>query len=258
MDRRTLLEGVAAGALVYSLPGAARAQSSGLAPVLSQVEKHHDESVKRLQEWIRVPSIAAENKAMSEGADLMVRLLKDAGFETAVRVPTEGHPGVFATLDAGAKRTVGVYFMYDVKQVDPAEWTSPPYDAAFVDKPGLGKAIVGRGAVNQDPAPISGSVRVDRRRPRLGLAAASASRTRTKVQGAASPLPCDTARRPSGSGRSRAKSGSTRFDSIGRQIATMPSRPNRSSVTSSRSKTNSAPAPTCPFSARLIPNRGSR
>ncbi|MEO8348699.1 MAG: M20/M25/M40 family metallo-hydrolase [Acidobacteriota bacterium] len=149
MDRRTLLEGVAAGALVYALPGAARSQSSGLAPVLREVEKRHDEAVKRLQEWIRLPSIAAENKSMSEGCELMIRLLRDAGFDSAVRVPTDGHPGVFATLDAGAKRTVGVYFMYDVKQVDPAEWTSPPYDAAFVDKPGLGKSIVGRGAVNQ-------------------------------------------------------------------------------------------------------------
>ena len=149
MDRRTLLEGVAAGAVVYALPRAARAQSPGLASVLAQVEKQHDEAVKRLQEWIRLPSIAAENKAMSEGCELMIRLLRDAGFDSAVRVPTDGHPGVFATLDAGAKRTVGVYFMYDVKQVDPAEWTSPPYEAAFVDKPGLGKAIVGRGAVNQ-------------------------------------------------------------------------------------------------------------
>ena len=39
--------------------------------------------------------------------------------------------------------------MYDVKQVDPAEWSSPPWDAAIVDKPGFGKVIVGRGAVNQ-------------------------------------------------------------------------------------------------------------
>src|SRR5207302_7916238 len=38
---------------------------------------------------------------------------------------------------------------YDVKQADPAEWTSPPWVAALVDKPGLGKAVVGRGAVNQ-------------------------------------------------------------------------------------------------------------
>jgi acetylornithine deacetylase/succinyl-diaminopimelate desuccinylase-like protein len=39
--------------------------------------------------------------------------------------------------------------MYDVKQADPAEWSSPPWAAALVDKPGLGKVLVGRGAVNQ-------------------------------------------------------------------------------------------------------------
>ena len=39
--------------------------------------------------------------------------------------------------------------MYDVKQVDPAEWSSPPWEARIVDKPGLGKIVVGRGAVNQ-------------------------------------------------------------------------------------------------------------
>src|SRR5437773_9473813 len=39
--------------------------------------------------------------------------------------------------------------MYDVKQVDPSEWTSPPWDAALVNKPDLGKVLVGRGAVNQ-------------------------------------------------------------------------------------------------------------
>src|SRR5437016_13495765 len=39
--------------------------------------------------------------------------------------------------------------MYDVKQFDPAEWTSPPLEARLVDKPNFGKVIVGRGAVNQ-------------------------------------------------------------------------------------------------------------
>jgi acetylornithine deacetylase/succinyl-diaminopimelate desuccinylase-like protein len=140
---------MAAGAVAYAWSGTARAQASGLGPVLTQVEKRHDEAVRRLQEWVRQPSIAAENRGMEEGCDMMIRLLRDAGFDTAVKVPTDGQPGVFATLDAGAKRTVGVYFMYDVKQVDPAEWSSPPWDAAFVDKPGFGKTIVGRGAVNQ-------------------------------------------------------------------------------------------------------------
>src|SRR5438445_4951396 len=79
----------------------------------------------------------------------MAQLARDAGFKQATVINTDGKPCVFATLDAAAPKTVGLYFMYDVKQFDPAEWTSPPLEARLVDKPGLGKVIVGRGAVNQ-------------------------------------------------------------------------------------------------------------
>jgi acetylornithine deacetylase/succinyl-diaminopimelate desuccinylase-like protein len=120
-----------------------------LKPLFAEIEKRHDEAVARLQEWIRQPSIAAENRGMQEGCALMMRLLREAGFEQVTKVPSDGQPGVFATLDAGAPRTVGIYFMYDVKQVDPSEWSSPPWEARLIDKPGLGKIVVGRGAVNQ-------------------------------------------------------------------------------------------------------------
>ena len=129
-------------------PRLARADDA-LAAVQAEIEKRHGEGVQRLQEWVRQPSIAAENRGMSEGCELMMRLARDAGFQSVTRVPTDGQPGVFATLDAGAPRTVGLYFMYDVKQVDPSEWSSPPWDAALVDKPGFGKVVMGRGAVNQ-------------------------------------------------------------------------------------------------------------
>ena len=86
---------------------------------------------------------------MDEGCELLMRMAREAGFQRAARIDTDGHPGVFATLDAGAPRTFGLYFMYDVKQADPAEWSSPPFDAAIVDKPGFGKVLMGRGAVNQ-------------------------------------------------------------------------------------------------------------
>src|SRR5205809_3618897 len=120
-----------------------------LGPIKAEVTKRHDEAVTRLQDWIKLPSIAAENLNSAEGAEYMAKLAKDAGFQQATVIQTDGKPGVFATLDAGAKKTVGLYFMYDVKQFDPKEWTSPPLDAAIVDKPGIGKSIVGRGAVNQ-------------------------------------------------------------------------------------------------------------
>ncbi len=149
MNRRTFLHGAAVGAATLALPAPAKKKASGLEPVLAEVGKRHDEAVRRLQDWIRQPSIAAENRGMAEGNELLIRMLKDAGFDTAVRVPSDGQPGVFATLDAGAPRTLGLYFMYDVKQADPSEWSSPPFDAAIVEKPELGKVLIGRGAVNQ-------------------------------------------------------------------------------------------------------------
>jgi acetylornithine deacetylase/succinyl-diaminopimelate desuccinylase-like protein len=148
-SRRTFLQNAVAGAAALALPRWARAAASDLDTIRAEIEKRHDEAVQRLQEWIRQPSIAAENRGMTEGCDLMMRLLRDAGFGEVAKVPTDGQSGVFATLDAGAPRTLGLYFMYDVKQADPAEWSSPPFAAALVDKPGLGKVIVGRGAVNQ-------------------------------------------------------------------------------------------------------------
>jgi acetylornithine deacetylase/succinyl-diaminopimelate desuccinylase-like protein len=120
-----------------------------LAAIKAEITKRHDESVKRLQDWIGQVSIAAENRGYPEGAEYMAKLARDAGFQQATVINTDGKPGVFATLDAGAPKTIGLYFMYDVKQFDPAEWTSPPTEARIVDKPPLGKVIVGRGAVNQ-------------------------------------------------------------------------------------------------------------
>lgn len=146
-NRRTLLTGAAAATLFT--PGFSFAASGDLAAIRKAAETGYDASVKRIQEWIALPSIAAEDRDMDKGCDYMMALARDAGFQHVEKVPTKGHPGVFATLDAGAKRTIGIYFMYDVKQFDPAEWSSPPLEARIVDKPGFGKVIVGRGAVNQ-------------------------------------------------------------------------------------------------------------
>src|ERR1700722_8836675 len=157
-NRRGLLMVAAAAGATLVMPrlvrGAAdkanKAQFGGeLAAVRAAIEKQRPEAIKRLQDWIALPSIAAENRNMKEGAQMMADLLKDAGFQSATIMPTDGQPGVFATLDAGAKRTVGMYFMYDVKQFDPSEWSSPPLSAAIVERPPFGKVMIGRGAINQ-------------------------------------------------------------------------------------------------------------
>jgi len=149
MNRRDFVVGSAVTAAAASLPRLAHAEQADLQPIFAEIAKRHDESIRRLQTWVRQPSIAAENRGMNEGCDLSMQMLRDAGFQSVTKIPTDGQPGIFATLDAGAPRTLGIYFMYDVKQVTPSEWSSPPWDAALLDKPGLGKVLMGRGAVNQ-------------------------------------------------------------------------------------------------------------
>src|SRR5258708_32292490 len=124
IDRRRFLQGTVAGAALASMRRARGANAAEFRAVAAEVEKRHDEAVQRLQEWIRQPSIAAENRGMTEGCNLTMRCLREAGFDHVTRIPTDGQPGIYATLDAGAPRTYGLYFMYDVKQADPAEWTS--------------------------------------------------------------------------------------------------------------------------------------
>lgn len=123
--------------------------ASPVDPVYAEITARHAEAVQRLRDWIALPTIAAEGLNVEQGVEKMMALLRDAGFQKVERVPTDGRPGVFATLDAGAATTVGVYFMYDVKQFDPVEWTSPPLEARLVEKPGFGTVMIGRGAVNQ-------------------------------------------------------------------------------------------------------------
>jgi acetylornithine deacetylase/succinyl-diaminopimelate desuccinylase-like protein len=149
IDRRNFIQGALTTAV--ALAAGWRPSLSVSRPpddVIAQIAIQHDQTVKMLQNWIALPSIAAENRGYPDGAEYMAKLARDAGFTHVEVVPTAGKPGVFATLDAGARSSLAVYFMYDVKQFDPAEWSSPPLEARLVDKPGLGKIIVGRGATN--------------------------------------------------------------------------------------------------------------
>ncbi|WP_342316724.1 M20/M25/M40 family metallo-hydrolase [Lysobacter sp. FW306-1B-D06B] len=149
LGRRARVRALGLATLAACMAMTAHAAPPDRDAIKAQVAQRHDTAVKALQEWIALPSIAAEDRNPAQGAEYMARLAREAGFQHVEVVDTGGKPGVFATLDAGAPTTVGVYYMYDVKQYDPAEWTSPPLEARLIDKPGLGKAVVGRGATNQ-------------------------------------------------------------------------------------------------------------
>ncbi len=68
VDRRKFLRtsslAAVAGAATFAWPHRSHAASADLEGINAEIAKRHDESVKRLQTWIRQPSIAAENRGM--------------------------------------------------------------------------------------------------------------------------------------------------------------------------------------------------
>jgi len=153
LTRRDFVHGAVSSAAIAAIPATVFAASgrkeADKAAVLAQIPAMHAENVKRLQDWIALPSIAAENRNYPQGPDNMAQLAMRAGFTGVKLVPTSGKPGVFGKIDAGARTTIAIYFMYDVKQFVPDEWSSPPLEAKLVHKEGLGTVCMGRGAVNQ-------------------------------------------------------------------------------------------------------------
>jgi acetylornithine deacetylase/succinyl-diaminopimelate desuccinylase-like protein len=150
LSRRGFVRGAAAGVALGAAPVWVRAAADAdKAAVLAQIPGMHAANVRRLQEWIALPSIAAENRNYPQGPEYMAKLARDAGFTGVEIIPTSGKPGVFGRIDAGAPTTMGIYFMYDVKQFVPEEWSSPPLEGRLLQKDGLGTVCMGRGAVNQ-------------------------------------------------------------------------------------------------------------
>jgi hypothetical protein len=88
--RRGLLMLAAAAGATLAMPrlvlaAAGKGADSGfggdLTRVRAAIEKQRAEAIKRLQNWIVLPSIAAENRNMKEGCQMMLDLLKEAGFQ---------------------------------------------------------------------------------------------------------------------------------------------------------------------------------
>jgi len=114
INRRKFIQGAVAGAAVLAAAesGMLAADNPDQSAVIAQISAQHDATIKILQDWIALPSIAAENRNYPQGPEYMAQLARDAGFQHVEVVPTTGKSGVFATLDVGAPTTLGIYLLY--------------------------------------------------------------------------------------------------------------------------------------------------
>ncbi len=97
--------------------------------VTDYLNQRPDEAQTLLEQLTRQPSVAAQGLGMAEMADLVERLLQEAGVSTQ-RLHAEGAPtAIYGELRGRSPYTVLLYNHYDVQPAEPLElWNTPPFE----------------------------------------------------------------------------------------------------------------------------------
>ncbi|MDM7931134.1 M20/M25/M40 family metallo-hydrolase [Tabrizicola sp.] len=115
--------------------------------VLARIDETLPQSLDRLMDLLRIPSISTDPAYKADcarAADWLVNDLKSLGFD-AHAAQTPGHPMVVGHAD-GPGRHILFYGHYDVQPVDPLDlWDRDPFDPELQDTP-KGRVIRARGA----------------------------------------------------------------------------------------------------------------
>ena len=100
-----------------------------MAAVFAHIDENRDRFVERLMDYVRHPSISAQNKGIHEVAALLVDMLTGLSLK-AEAIPTRGHPMVLGrSAPVHGTRTILLYGHYDVQPPDPLDaWISPPFE----------------------------------------------------------------------------------------------------------------------------------
>ena len=120
---------------------------SELELALNYLEHNKDESLIRLFDILKIPSISTQEKYSKDclnAANWFVEQLKDIGFDASIR-ETNGHPMVVAHFEQEGPHFL-FYGHYDVQPIDPIElWNHDPFEPK-IEKSHNGEIIKARGA----------------------------------------------------------------------------------------------------------------
>jgi len=116
--------------------------------VLSYLEEHHDQYIKELTQFLKIPSVSSNpehNDDVKKCADFLSDHIKNIGLEKVQVFPTAGHPIVYGEwCKAEGAPTILVYGHYDVQPEDPIDlWDHPPFEATVI-----GDELFARGATD--------------------------------------------------------------------------------------------------------------
>ena len=123
-------------------------ESPRIKKIHQYIQDHTTEHLAKIQADLRQPSVSSWNMGIQEMAERMKESFKQLGCKEAELVRTDGFPGVWGWYDAGAKKTISHYMMYDTQPFSEKEWSSSPLAANLVKMDPFPQVIIARGAIN--------------------------------------------------------------------------------------------------------------
>jgi len=111
--------------------------------VFRYIDANSEPSINDLVKLVKQPSVSARGEGMRECAELVAKMLKNAGAVTKILPEKGGNPVVYGEIKSkAAQKTLLFYDHYDVQPPEPLEeWKSDPFSGEIRE----GK-IYGRGA----------------------------------------------------------------------------------------------------------------
>jgi acetylornithine deacetylase/succinyl-diaminopimelate desuccinylase-like protein len=103
-------------------------------PAIPYLDEHPDEAQALLEQLCRQPSIAAQNRGITEMSHMVEALLRENGFRTQFLTVPDTPPVVYGELRGRSPFTLLLYNHYDVQPAEPLElWQSPPFEPTVRD-----------------------------------------------------------------------------------------------------------------------------
>jgi acetylornithine deacetylase/succinyl-diaminopimelate desuccinylase-like protein len=112
-----------------------------LQDLFDEIDRNRQLYIERLRELVQQPSVAAQNRGVSEARAVVTRLAEAAG-AIVEEVPTSGQSVLWMDFGGTGNHTVNLYNHYDVQPEDPVElWDVDPFDVTERDGKLYGRGV---------------------------------------------------------------------------------------------------------------------
>src|SRR3954449_13598894 len=93
---------------------------------------HQKEILHSFVEFLSIPNVASDKANVGRNADFIVKALAARGVSARLLEVPDAPPVVYGEMNSpGAKGTVTFYAHYDGQPVEPAKWSTPPFQPTF-------------------------------------------------------------------------------------------------------------------------------